>query len=165
MKFGHGGQYRGRAIRQPPGYHLPHCFQCISPCGNFGGGLLNAFEFADFHIELAADPGKGPDCEVAHFTAGSRQCRQGYATSCSQTFDQHSPAFTGHFSTADNPVNGNKHVSAANRPVHERGPRIVAATNLDSGVIGGQQGTGNAVFHGVMLPFADNTEIRNRARI
>ncbi len=151
MELGHGGQYRGRTIRQPPGYHLPHCFQCIGARGNLGRGLLNAFKFTDFHIELAADPGKGPDGEVTHFTAGSCQCRQGYAAPCTQTFDQHPPTFAGHFGAPDNPVDGNKHVSAANRPVHEWSAWIVAATNLDTGVVSWQQGTGNAVFHGVRV--------------
>ena len=151
MEFGHGGQYRGRAIRQPPGYHLPHCFQCISPCGNFCGGLLNALKFANFHIELAADSGKGTDGEVTHFTTGSCQGRQGYAAPCAQTFDQHPPAFAGHFGTADNPVDRDEHIGAANGPVHEWSARIVAATDLDTGVVSGQQGTGNTVFHGVRV--------------
>ena len=145
--LGHGRQHRGRPVFQAPRNQLPHGLQGIGAGGDFGRGLLYALEFSHLHIELATDTRERTDRQVTHLGTGCRQRRQRDTAAGAQALDQHAPTFARHGRATDNPVDGNEHILALYRAIHERRTGIVAAADLHPGVIGRQQCAGDAVVH------------------
>src|SRR5690606_5197142 len=76
MVFGHGGHHRRRTAFQPFGHQVAHGFQGIGTAGDVGSSFLNAFEFTDFHVELATNARECAHHAIAHLTAGCSQCGQ-----------------------------------------------------------------------------------------
>jgi hypothetical protein len=114
------------------------------PRGFIGVGALdhlaerfgNALHDADGNAKLAAHPriGRGQPQRLLDRdrpNGGQRNRAAGR-----KALHQHAPALPGPRHAADQKIDGNEHIGAAGRPVHERLPRrVVATTDVDAGMI------------------------------
>ena len=117
----------------------------ISIAGDARQHFLDAFEFADGNLELAAHPAVGAGRAQRQFGCAGTRRRQGDGSARGKALHQHAPALAGVLASADDPLHRNEDVLAPVRPVHERGiQREMAAADVYARMFGRNQRQRNA---------------------
>ncbi len=82
-------------------------------------GFLDSLEGAERHIELFTDLGVLASDQAGELGRTGTDSRQGNRTAHRQAIHQHHPAFAKHFLAADQEFQGDEHILAGVRAVHE----------------------------------------------
>ena len=125
----------------------PRGVEQIGGPGDAGQRLLDAFELADRHVELLADPGVGAGGARGKGRARRRQRRQRDAAAGGERRHQHLPALAEALLPADDVVHRDEDIAAPVRAVLEHlHRRQMAAADLDAGQMRRDQRHGDAEF-------------------
>ncbi len=117
----------------------------VKVAADAGERLLDAFEFSDRCLELAAHACVGTRRARGELGVARPRGGQRYRASRGETLHQHPPALARHLRPADDPVERHEHVLAPVRAVLEHGvQRVVPAADVDSRRVGVYERAGDA---------------------
>ena len=117
----------------------------VEVAADAGERLLDAFEFSDRRLELAAHARIGAGCARGELGVARPRGGQRDRASRGEALHQHPPALARHLRPADDPVERHEHVLAPVRAVLEhRVQRVVPAADVDARRVGAHERAGDS---------------------